>query len=163
MVASEYNQMKVAQIERICKQSFNAELRVTGIIFDDIQSGKNSYTTIFQSDKHTLYALVESNDSLTLFDVKNIIKSIGIEAEEFLPPNGDETYFMRHGHKAFLNAYPGRKTESDQERMFYRTLSPYNPALVRIAKIGGEIRRYNSMSPRWQKVDEYSYMRMKVQ
>lgn len=163
MINGDYNLMKVAQVERLCKQQFGVNLHVREIVFDDVKAGKNSYVTIFQADKHTLYALLESDDPLTLFDVKSIMKSMGIEADDYLPPQGDQTYFMRHGHEVFLKAYPGRKTETDQERMYYRTLSPYRPALVRIAKISGEVRQYNTSSPRWQKSDDYSYVRMKVQ
>lgn len=163
MINGDYNLMKVAQVERMCKQQFGVNLHVREIVFDDVRAGKNSYATIFQADKHTMYVLLESDDPLTLFDVKGIMKSMGIEADAYMPPHGDETYFMRNGHQAFLSAYPGRKTETDQERMYYRTLSPYSPALVRIAKIGGEIRHYDTASPRWQKSDDYSYVRMKVQ
>lgn len=155
--------MKIAQIEQLSKEKFNVNLHVKSIIFDDIQTGKNSYTTIFRTDQHTMYALCESQDPLTLLDVQHIVKSMGIEPETYLPPHGEETYFMRHGHEAFLHAYPGRTLETDQERSYYRTLSPYSPALIQIAKISGEIRSYNTASPRWQKSDNFSYMRMKVQ
>ena len=133
------------------------------MLIDDVQTGNNSYATIFQVDQHTMYALCESDDPMTLSDVKHIVKSMGMEAQSYLAPRGDNEYFARYGHEAFLQAYPGRKTETDQEKKFYETLSPYRPALVKISKINGEIRRYNSVVSGWQKVLDYSYARMRVQ
>lgn len=163
MVQKDYNVIKFAHIEQLCKTQFNIDIRVENVIVDDVQTGPNSYATVFQVDQHTLYVLCESDDPMTLSDVKHIVKSMGVEAAAYLAPRADSEYFARYGHEAFLRAYPGRKTETDQEKSYYQTLSPYTPALIKVAKINGEIRRYNSVVSNWQKVLDYSYARMRVQ
>jgi len=156
------NVLKVPQLERICKDYFGVDLGITNIVLNYIPTSKNSHTTVFKADRHTVYALCVSDDPLVLADIKSIIKLMGMKAEEFLPPDADTNYFLRFGHEKFLSAYPGRKSCADDETTFYQTLAPYNTALVRISKINGEIRQYDDTWKQWQKALEFSYLRMQV-
>jgi len=159
----EYTSMKLAEIELACKKQFNVNLHVKEVLFDTITSGIHSYTTIFKTDHNDVYALCVSDEKLKLSDVQHAVKSMNMDAEEYLAPGGDKNYFLRLGYVAFLKAYPGRKSWNTQEALFYQTLTPYAPALVKISKINGEIRRYNSVAARWQKVYDFSYAKMRVQ
>ncbi len=163
MTDVEYSELRRTHLERISKDYFGVDLHVDEIIANDITTGKNSYTTLFRADRQTLYALCEADDALSLSDVKEIIKSMGAEADEYLPPYDDDEYFQRAGTKAFSAIFPSRKEATLQETVFYQNMAQYSPALVRIARIGGEIRRYNAISDRWQKDFDLSYLRMQVQ
>jgi len=106
--------------------------------------------------------LCTADESLNLADIKVIIKSIGMKAEAYLPPDGDSNYFLRYGQKVFQSVFPCRKTSNNAETVFYQTLTPYTPALIRIEKINGEIRQYNQNHQQWQKTLDISYLRMQV-
>jgi len=152
-----------SQIEKICKKYFGVDLLIENIILDDAPTSKNSITTVFKTNHDTIYALCTADDPLVLADVKNIVKSMGMKADVYLPPNADQDYFLRFGHKMFQDVFPNRKTRTNQETSFYQTLAPYSPALVRIAKVDGEIRQYSKIGEKWYSALEFSYQRMQVQ
>lgn len=163
MIDVDYEALKKSQLQDISLQTFDVQLRVKDIVASDIPTSHGSYITLFQADHQTMYALCESDGPQDLNDVQRELKSMGIEAESYLPPHSDENYFLRFGRKAYLAAFPARIEALDDETAFYQTLTPYNPALVRIAKVGGEIRRYNPIRHVWQKDVEFSYVRPQVQ
>lgn len=159
----EYTKMKIAEIEQICEERFAVAVRVDSIILDEVTTGKNSYTTVFKTTDNDIYALCMSEGSLTLADIQHIIKSMNMDAGIYLPPRADANYFSRLGFKIFQKVYPGRTSWNEQEERFYQTQAAYSPALVKIAKINGDIRRYNTFGLQWQKVFDFSYAKMKVQ
>jgi hypothetical protein len=150
-------------LEGFCKDYFGVDLHVRKIIQSDLPAGEKLYTTVFMTDRNELYALCTDDDSLLLADIKLVIKSMGMEAEEFMPPNADANYFLRYGKKIFLAVFPDRKTVSMKDVKFYQTLAPYGPALIRISKIDKEIRQYNKIRQNWQAVFEFSYLRLRIQ
>lgn len=153
---------EVREIINICSQRFATDMPVKRIIISDVPTGTESFTTVFESDNQTIYALCTSKKSMTLADVRRIIHGMGMEADAYLPPAGNKNYFKDYGRRAFLAAYPARKISSDKEMAYYQTTAPYNPALVRIAKVNGEIREYLAALQRWQKTAKYSYRRIKI-
>ena len=154
---------QVENLESFCADYFGVNLRILKIIQSDIPSGEKLYTTVFMTNRNELYALCNDDDSLSLADIKKVIKSMGMEAEVFLPPNADKDYFLNYGKKVFQSVFPDRKTISAEETTFYQTLAPYSPALVRINRVGGEIRQYNKFGKIWQKTFVFSYLRLWVQ
>jgi hypothetical protein len=152
----------VSQIELACKQRFGLSIKVESIVIDGMPTSRNSHTSIFKADRHTMYALCTSDEPLVLADIKSIVRSIGMKAEAYLPPNADENYFLRFGQKMFQSVFPGRTAKTDQDTAFYQTLAPYSPALIRIAKIDGEIRQYDNIWQKWQMALRFSYQRMLV-
>ena len=156
------NASKIAQLEKFCRDYFRVNLQIQDIILHEIPSSQSSRTTIFKVGRNTIYALCVSDNPIILADVKNIIKSMGMKADKFLPPNADENYFARFGQKSFQSVFPGHKPVNASETTYYQTLAPYSPALIRINKVNGEIRQYNKNWQKWQKTLEFSYTRMQV-
>jgi len=162
MLMPYYEMAEIDELERICRDSFETTVAIKKVLVSNLSTSKGSRTTIFESDRHTLYALCVASQPLVLADIKRIIAGMGIEAEAYLAPHGDNTYFQEFGREAFFNMYPARKVASDKETAFYQTLAPYSPALVRIAKVKGEIREYVSSMREWQPAQTFSYARVQV-
>lgn len=158
-----YEAIESIAIEGLCKKGFGVDISVKQIITLNMPTSKGSVTTVFQDHRYTLYALCVASAPLALADVKQIMHGAGIEAETYLPPHGDPAYFANYGQKAFCAAFPGRKPINQQDTAFYQTLAPYNPALVRVSKIKGELRQYIAPTQRWQTAEECSYKRLQVQ
>ncbi|MDB5184131.1 MAG: hypothetical protein JWO07_812 [Candidatus Saccharibacteria bacterium] len=156
----EYNALKKQEIERLCKDHFNVDLQVSGLVIADVPTYNNSFTTIFKSG-HQVYALCEAETPVTLGRVRSIIKQMGMEAEAYYEP-GQNGYFTSFARDAFLSVFPGRGVVNDDDLSYYKTLAPYSPALIRIKKINGQIRQYNPRSGAWQKTLDFSYFHPKV-
>ena len=156
------NVLNLSQIEKFCFNYFTVSLQINRVLINSMPTSHNSFTTVFTTNNHAVYALCLSDELLELADIKNIIKHAGMKAESYLPPYADENYFLRYGKNIFLSVFPGRKTCTPQETTFYQTLAPYNPALVKIEKVNGELRQYNIFCEKWQKALEFSYLRMQV-
>ena len=153
----EYSVQRVAQTQHVCTNHFSLPIQVSAILFDDIEGSKESYTTLFSTTKGDVYALTTSDAPLLLVDVRNMMRSMNIEPAAYAAPGGDKGYFMRRGHEAFRNTYPGRSSWSSQEALFYQTLAPYSPALVKVARIKDAVRSFNTSTGRWHKAYEFSY------
>ena len=83
---------------------------------------------------------IEASSTLLLSDVKKIILRMGLKAELFVPPKGQPQYFEEIGRMKFREVFPGRTHISDEDIQFYKTLAPYNPALILISEVkNGEI------------------------
>ncbi len=158
----EKNVSKINQIEKFCNDYFNVNLQINKIVLNNMPTSHNSRTTVFTANHHTVYALCLCNDQVNLADIKIIIKKMGMKAEKYLPPEADDNYFLDYGQNVFQSVFPGRKSGTPDETLFYQTLTPYNPALVRIGKVNGEIRQYNNVGKKWQPAIEFSYLRMQV-
>ena len=157
-----YEVAEITEIERMCRDYFKTPLAVKKILISNVSTGNGSRVTIFEADRHILYALCIASKPLAFRDIKRIITGMGIEPALYLPPLGDGTYFQNYGREAFFGMYPGRKTASAAETGYYETLAPYSPALVRIAKIKGEIREYASSIHEWQRMRLFSYAKVEV-
>lgn len=153
---------EIIDIEHKCRDLFGVDIHVKRIIFSNIQSGVGAKTTIFEADRHTLYAYCHGDDSLVLRDVQRIMRGMGIEPAEYLPPLGEGKYFADYGKQKIKDMYPGRRSHAGLEVSFYQALAPYSPGLVRIASIKGEIREYHSAMQQWQKLRDYSYTKVSV-
>ncbi|HEU5122253.1 MAG TPA: hypothetical protein VFT59_05410 [Candidatus Saccharimonadales bacterium] len=147
----------VAAIEHACQTTFAYSVRVTNIVADALETPKNSHTTIFETDGGELLALCHSNETLELGDIKRIIRGMGLEAAYYFPPAGYDNYFIDFGKKAFAASFPGRRITEHDNLSFYESLAPYNPALVKIGKINGEIRGYIPVLEQWYKVVDFNY------
>ena len=159
---SEDNRYETTRIQNICKNYFGVNLNINDIILDSIPSSKSSNMTLFKTNDDTIYALCLSEKPLTLADIKNIISSMGIKADSFLPPNADQDYFSRYGQQIFQSVFPGHKQGTDQDISFYKTLAPYSPALIKVSRINGIIRKYNNNWQQWQNALELSYQTTQV-
>lgn len=71
---------------------------------------------------------------------------------------------MRLGVINFAKYFRGVGIFSDSDIIFYRTLAPYNPALVLISEVkNGEIYKYDSdTSGSWRVAAKFAYRRIKT-
>src|SRR5690606_29547593 len=101
---------------------------------------------------------------LVLSDVKKIVSRMGLKAELFLPPKGEVDYFDEIGRKKFREVFPARHTPSAEDIIFYRTLAPYNPALIQIHEVTtGEIKQFDTdASGGWRVAARFAYRRIKT-
>ena len=89
---------------------------------------------------------------------------MGLKAELYIPPKGRPDYFDEIGRKKFREVFPGRTHISDNDIIFYRTLSPYNPALIKILEItNGRIYKFDSdTTGNWRLATKFTYRRIKT-
>lgn len=163
MKVSEYNQMRIHECNELVPRVFHVYLPVKKLLFDDIETGPKSYAVLFESG-HDTYALIVAREgsSQTLGDVRRIVKGMGLEAQRFFPPGADPQYFYQEGVQHFLNAFPGRKQWKKEDIRFYELLADYPVALVRIAAINGEVRRFNQAQNQWQAIFERHFRKIQV-
>ena len=149
-------------IEKICKDRFNLALDVTEVIVRNVPAGIATRATIFKTAKKHAYAFIQSQSALVLDDVQKIVRRMECEADGFIQPYGEAEYFDRIGRAKFKAMFPGKAIVGDDDLRYYRNLAPYNPALVRLSKIKGEIRSFEVETKAWRKVKDYAYSKIKV-
>lgn len=150
-------------LEATCQVYFGTSFHIQRIVASEVPTGTSSRSTVFETTKGDTYALCMADAPLTLGEVKQLIRGMGMKAETFLPPFNKPDYFAQYGRDAFLAAFPGRRLTSDDDISFYMSLAPYSPALVKVAQVERELRQYVPIVNRWHKFVDYSYNRIKVQ
>lgn len=154
MTDAEHLARQRVEIRALCKRRFKTDIEVRYILFEDISIAKGATATVFSTLDHRIYALCLSDTALSLRDIQHMIKSMGFKAKGYFAPEGDKSYFRRLGYEIFLKAYPARMKWTSEEELYYQTLAPYSPALVRLDGVGRQILRYNEVSNKWQKIYE---------
>lgn len=149
-------------LEKACKRYFNLTLTVEEVIARNVTTGMTARGTLFRTAQNTHYLYVGSQSSLTLGDVQRIVRNMQLEADYFLPPRGDEEYFRRIGVARYKEMFPGKYITSEDDIRYYQTLASYNPALIRIARVKGEIREFTIATQQWKKLKGYAYTKMKI-
>lgn len=148
-------------IEKSCKERFDVALNISDVIVRGVPTGTATRATIFATANRQLYAYFTSQSSLVLDDVRKMIHRMQCEAEIFVPPHQEVGYFDRIGRQKFKIMFPGKHIISEDDLRYYKNLAPYNPALVLLSKIKGEIRGYDAESHLWRKVKDYTYSKIK--
>ena len=89
---------------------------------------------------------------------------MGLKAEGYLPPKNQPKYFDQVGEHKFREVFPGRKNINNEDLRFYRTLVPYNPALVLICEVkNGFVYQFDSDSTsKWRVAAKFAYKRIKT-
>ncbi len=149
-------------IEKSAQEKFGVVLDIAEVIVRSAPVGITAQGTLFKTTTGQVLLYVASQAAQLLDDVQKIVMRMNLEADQFLPPNGETDYFNRVGGEKFKAMFPGKHITSDDDLRYYRNLAPYNPALVRIAKIKGEVRAYDPQSRTWHKTKDYSYSRIKA-
>lgn len=151
-------------LERACRERFGLEVEVATVIVRDVPVSRTAVATVFLTKKKQLLAFVHGQSRLLLSDVKKIVTRMGLKAELYVPPKGQPDYFDEIGREKFRAVFPGRGVVSEQDILFYRTLAPYNPALVLIHEVkNGEILCYDSDARGgWRVAAKFAYRRIKT-
>jgi hypothetical protein len=151
-------------LERIAKERFGFVADIDKVIIRQASVSPTAEATVFLTSKKQLLVYIQAQSKLQLGDVKKIIARMGLKAELFLPPKGQPDYFDAIGREKFREIFPGRSHITDQDIMFYRTMAPYNPALVMISEVKhGEISEYNrDTRGKWRVAAKFAYRRIKT-
>jgi hypothetical protein len=119
---------------------------------------------LYLTSKKQLYLYVEGQSKLNLGDIKRIVVRMGLKSELFIPPKGRTNYFSEVAIEKFTEVFPGRRHVNDEDLRFYRTLVPYNPALVLISEIrDGHVYQFDADSAdSWRIAAKFAYRRIKT-
>lgn len=146
-------------IEALVKEQFGLQLEVKQMVVREIPVSHTAVASVFLTPKHQLFTLIRAHAPQTYGDVRKIAKKMGLEVEAYLPPGHDDTYFNQIAREKFRQVFPGRHDVGDDELHYYRTLVPYNPALLKIDAIqGGSIKQFDSHdSSEWRTAAKFAY------
>lgn len=147
-------------IERAIDSAFGLRLNISEVIVRDIQTGYTATATVFKTSPNVLYAFIRSQSTMLLADVRKMVRGMNIDAETYLPPHGDAEYFQRIGVQKFKEMFPGKHIMGEDDTRYYQTLAPYNPALVRVARVKGDIRAFQIETKAWRKVKDYAFSKI---
>lgn len=148
-------------IEKIASKQFRKKLEIKQVIVSNVPASRTSRATLFVASNKQVYLYIQAEASMILDDARKITHRMGLEAEDFLPPNGNHDYFNAVGAEKFKSTFPGRSVASEGDVRFYRLLAPYNPALVQIAAIkNGEVRQFDLNSGQWRHAARFSYRKV---
>jgi len=151
-------------LERIAKDRFGVDIDISQMIVRQVEVSRTTTATVFLTKKKQLFVYVSGHSKLLLGDVKKIIARMGLKAEVYFPPKGQPDYFDAIGREKFRQIFPGRGHINDEDIIFYRTLAPYNPALILIGEVkNGEIYKYDSDARGgWRVAAKFAYRRIKT-
>lgn len=148
-------------LEKACKELFGLNVEVAEVVARSVPVGASATATLFKAGSQLLL-YVQSQSPLVLDDVRKIVHRMECEAETYYPPKGEVEYFDRIGREKFRTLFPGKPILGEDDLRYYKNLAPYNPALVRLASVKGEIRAYDDRSKTWHKVKDFTYSRIKT-
>ncbi|MDB5167556.1 MAG: hypothetical protein JWN26_701 [Candidatus Saccharibacteria bacterium] len=151
-------------LERTIKEKFGIDADVRQVILLKSPVSRTAHATLFLTTKKQLYVYIGGQSKLLLGDVKKLVARMGLKADVYFPPKGRPNYFDEVGKSKFHDVFPGRSHVSDDDILFYRTLAPYNPALVLITEIkDGHVYGFDSdASGSWRPVTKFSYRRIRT-
>mgnify|MGYP001600633199 CR=1 FL=1 len=151
-------------LEQIAKKQFGLSLDVDKVIVRQVPVSRTATATVFLTAKKQLFACIIAQSNLTLGDVKKLITRMGLKPELFMPPKGKPHYFDDIGRDHVQAVFPGRGKITATDLIYYRTLAPYNPALVQINEIpDGEIRQFDTDTHgNWRPAAKFAYRRIKT-
>lgn len=151
-------------LEQIAKTRFGMTIDIDHVIVRNIPVSRVATATLLLTTKKQLILYVTGTSKLLLGDVKKIVSRMGLTAELYLPPKGQPHYFDDIGREKFKKVFPGRSNPTSSDLQYYRTLAPYNPALVQISEIRtGEIKQFDTDAKgEWRVVSRFAYRRIKT-
>lgn len=146
-------------LEEIIRTQFGLQLGMKQMIVRDIPVSHTAEASVFLTPKHQLFAFIKAQSALTFGEVKKIAVRMGLDVDEFVPPGRDMDYFNDIAKEKFRQVFPGRHDITEEELRYYRTLVPYNPALLRVKSIsGGAIKQFDSHdSSQWRVAAKFAY------
>ncbi|MDO4271649.1 MAG: hypothetical protein Q4C83_01535 [Candidatus Saccharibacteria bacterium] len=151
-------------LERRIYALFKLDVSIKAVIASNIPVSRSATATVFLTDKRLLFCFIDSPMRLTLGDVKKIISRMSLKPQQYIAPGADVDYFDDLAREKFNETFPGRIVVSDEDLYFYKTLTPYCPALVQISEVsGGVIKQYDSMAVgNWRPSVRFSYRRLQT-
>ena len=151
-------------IERTAKDKFGINVDIDHVIARAIPVSHVATATVFLTTKKQLFAYIDGQTRLYLGDVKKIVSRMGLTAELYLPPKGQPQYFDIIATEKFKSVFPGRNDPSEQDLLYYRTLAPYQSALVQILEVKySTIYQYDTDAREsWRPAAKFAYRRIRT-
>ena len=151
-------------LEQTAKTKFGVPLEIDHVVVRSVPVGRVAQATLFLTTKKQLYLYVTGTSKLLLSDIKKIVSRMGLTADTYMPPKGRPNYFDEIGEAKFKDVFPGRSNPSADDLLYYRTLAPYNPALVQIAEVkNGEVLQFDTDARgQWRVAAKFAYRRIKA-
>ena len=151
-------------LEQLIKMRFGLAMDIDKVIVRQIPVSRTAQATVFLSKKKQLYVVVAAQSKQTLGDVKKIVSRMGLTAELYVPPGGQPDYFDEIGRERVRAVFPGKANITESDLVYYRTLAPYNPALVQIREVlSGEIRQFDTDAHGdWRVAVKFAYRRIQT-
>lgn len=151
-------------LEQAVRNSFGIDVEVRQIIVSNVPVSRTANASLFLTTKKQLYLFVSGQSRLILSDIMKIATRMGLKTDLFIPPKGRPNYFNEMALEKYHDVFPGRKNVGDDDLRFYRTLTPYNPALVLISEIkDGHVYQFDSDSnTSWRVAAKFAYRRIKT-
>lgn len=149
-------------LEQIAKEKFGFDIDIRQTIAANIPISHTGTASVFMTTKKHLFVYISAQSKLTLADITKIVSRMGLKAELYVPPRGQLDYFGEIGRAKFRQVYPGRTNITEDDIRFYKTLAPYNPALVQIKEVkDGEIKQFDTdASGGWRTSVKFAYRRI---
>ena len=156
-----YNELAV---ERAINDFFGIALDIRQAIVFKIPVGPSVEATLFLTAKKQLYLFISGQAKLLYGDVRKIVSHMGLTADTYITPKGCPRYFNEVGLAKFCEVFPGRKAVNDDDLIYYRTLAPYNPALILISEVkNGIVYQYDSDArTKWRPSVKFTYRRIRT-
>lgn len=151
-------------LERAAKERFGMAVDVEKVILRQADVSRTAKATLFLTKKKQLLLYISASSPLLLADVKKLVSRMNLRAEMFMPPKGQPNYFDEIGREKFREVFPGRTHISDEDIIFYKTLAPYNPALVLISEVkNGEVYQFDADARgSWRPATKFAYRRIRT-
>ena len=151
-------------LEQIAKKQFGLSLDIDKVIIRQVPVSRTATATVFLTAKKQLFVYIAAQSNTNLGDIKKILTRMGLKSELYIPPKGQPNYFDDIGREHFRAVFPGRGHIMSSDLIYYRTLAPYNPALVQINEIPtGEIRQFDTDAHgNWRPIAKFAYRRIKT-
>lgn len=157
-------QIDLIALERAAKEQFGLVIDVDKVIVPNVNVARSVRATVFLTKKKQLFGYIQGQQRLNLGDIRKIVSRMGLKAEWYVPPKGRPKYFDELAIEQFRTVFPGRKPTADEDLAYYRTLAPYNPALILIHEVkDGVIYQFDpDARTHWRVATKFAYRRIKT-
>lgn len=151
-------------LEKLVRDKFGLSLQVEKTIANRIPVSHTAVASVFLTEKKTLFCYVDAKNSQTLGDVKKLMSRMGLKPESYVPPTGHPEYFEDVAIEKFRAVFPGRGHITSEDLIYYRTLTPYNPALIKIREIPDNvIKQFDADAQgNWRPAVRFTYRRIQT-
>lgn len=151
-------------LERAIKGSFGVDADVRQVIALRVPVSHTAEATLFLTSKKQLLLYITAQSKMTFGDVKKLVTKMGLKADIYLPPKNRPLYFDEVGTSKFREVFPGRSHINSDDIMFYKTLAPYNPALVLVSEVkNGVVYQFDvDSNTNWRPAARFAYRRIKT-
>lgn len=144
------------------QRNFGTAIDVQQLVLNSVPVSRSVNASLILTSKKQLFLYVVGESKLLLSDVKKIVTRMGLTAELYMPPKGQPDYFNEVGRRKYAEIFPGMKNINDNDLIYYRTLAPYNPALVLISEVkNGFVYQYDPhAASEWRPSVKFAYRRI---